>query len=98
MAGGWFGRKPAANQAVRAKIGQWAAAALGNDPAICFSVNEIICRDPSCPGTETVILVMAPGKKTRAVKLDGEMAGIGEAEVRAALECDVQAAPGVAPE
>lgn len=33
-----------------------------------IAVNEILCADPACPGTETVILVMKPGEKTRAFK------------------------------
>jgi hypothetical protein len=32
------------------------------------AVNEILCADPACPGTETVILVMNPGEKTKAFK------------------------------
>ncbi|MNL83509.1 hypothetical protein D3C87_2111750 [compost metagenome] len=34
-----------------------------------IAVNEILCADPACPGSETVILVMKPGEKTRAYKL-----------------------------
>jgi hypothetical protein len=34
-----------------------------------IAVNEILCADPACPGTETVILVMRPGEKTRAFKV-----------------------------
>ncbi|PZR96153.1 MAG: hypothetical protein DI537_02650 [Stutzerimonas stutzeri] len=34
-----------------------------------IAVNEILCADPACPGTETVILVMKPGEKTRAFKV-----------------------------
>ena len=38
-----------------------------------IAVNEIICADPACPGSETVILVMKPGEKTRAYKLQMAM-------------------------
>jgi hypothetical protein len=31
--------------------------------------NEIVCPDPACPGTETVILVMVPSRPTRACKV-----------------------------
>jgi len=42
---------------------------LGFDETVAIAVNEIICADPACPGSETVILVMKPGEKTRAYKL-----------------------------
>ncbi len=38
--------------------------------------DEIICADPACPGSETVILVMKPGEKTRAYKLQMAMAEV----------------------
>ena len=41
-----------------------------------IAVNEIICADPACPGSETVILVMKPGEKTRAYKLQMAMAEV----------------------
>ncbi|MFJ5369110.1 hypothetical protein ACIPIA_07805 [Bosea sp. CER48] len=41
-----------------------------------IAVNEILCADPACPGTETVILVMKPGEKTHAYKLQMAMAEI----------------------
>lgn len=49
------------------------------------SANEIICADPACPGSETVILVMRPGEKTRAFKVPMAMADVGEDALRAAL-------------
>ena len=48
-----------------------------------IAVNEIICADPACPGTETVILVMKPGEKTRAFKLQMAM---GEVTAQALAE------------
>ncbi|HMO29001.1 hypothetical protein [Enterovirga sp.] len=48
-------------------------------------MSEIVCLDPACPGTETVMLVMAPGLKTRAAKLAKAAAEVTEPEVRAAL-------------
>lgn len=32
-----------------------------------LGVNEIACVDPGCPGVETVVLVMRPGERTRAL-------------------------------
>lgn len=46
---------------------------LGLPEAAAIAVNEIICADPACPGNETVILVMKPGEKTRAYKLQMAM-------------------------
>lgn len=43
------------------------------------AVNEIICADPACPGSETVILLMRPGRKTQAFKLQMAMAEVTEA-------------------
>jgi hypothetical protein len=59
--------------------------ALGRNPDIGLSVNEIICRDPGCPGTETIILVMAPGRKTAACKVSKAMVDVTDDDVRDAL-------------
>jgi hypothetical protein len=57
----------------------------GVPEAAAIAVNEILCADPACPGTETVILVMNPGEKTRAFKLQMAMAEIDEEALRRAL-------------
>lgn len=49
---------------------------LGLPETAAIAVNEIICADPACPGMETVILVMKPGEKTRAYKLQMAMAEV----------------------
>lgn len=49
---------------------------LGLPEAVAVAVNEILCADPACPGTETVILVMNPGEKTKAFKLQMAMGKI----------------------
>jgi hypothetical protein len=59
--------------------------ALGRNPDIGISVNEITCTDPSCPGEETVILVMVPLKKTAACKVSKAMVEVTEDDVRTAL-------------
>jgi hypothetical protein len=59
--------------------------ALGRNPDIGISVNEIVCNDPGCPGQETVILVMAPLKKTAACKVSKPLADVTEDDVRDAL-------------
>ena len=56
--------------------------ALGEEASI--SVNEINCTDPACPGTETVILLMVPGERTRALKVTKPVEEVSEADIRAA--------------
>jgi hypothetical protein len=51
-------------------------ALLGLPEVATIAVNEILCADPACPGNETVILVMKPGEKTRAYKLQMAMAEV----------------------
>ena len=48
-------------------------------------VNEILCPDPSCPGLETIILVMRPGRKTQAAKVGKPLADVTRVEVESAL-------------
>lgn len=58
---------------------------LGLPEEAAIAVNEILCADPSCPGTETVILVMNPGEKTRAYKVPAAMAEVTEEALCEAL-------------
>ena len=51
-----------------------------------FAVNEIACNDPACPGIETVILVMEPGRKTRALKVAKPLDEVTEQDIRDALD------------
>ena len=51
-----------------------------------LTVSEIACADPSCPGDETVILIMEPGRKTCAVKVQLPLAEVTEEDVRAVLQ------------
>ena len=67
------------------RIKDWARAALGASDDTAFAVNQIACNDPACPGTETVILVMQPGVKTRACKVAGNLSDVTEQDVRQAL-------------
>lgn len=60
--------------------------ALGRNPDIAISVSEIVCADPGCPGEETVILVMAPQRKTAACKVGKALALVTEDDVRDALK------------
>jgi hypothetical protein len=58
---------------------------LGLDDDASISANEIVCADPACPGTETVILVMVPGRRTKAYKVDRPAAEVTTDALRAAL-------------
>ena len=49
------------------------------------SVSEIQCGDASCPGTETVILIMQPGVKTKAYKVLTPLLEVDRAAVELAL-------------
>lgn len=76
--------KPDAEAVERIKA--WAIAGLGASSELSLAVNEIACTDPACPGTETVILVMEPGRKTRALKVAKPIEEVTEQDLRAALD------------
>ena len=78
------GRRRPESEAI-ARVKAWAVAILGDSAAITVAVNEIVCLDPSCPGTETVILVMAPGRKTRAAKVAKPIDAVTRDDVAQAL-------------
>ncbi len=60
-------------------------AILSLDEDATVSANEILCADPACPGSETVILVMRPGQRTKAYKVTAEAKDVTEDMLRAAL-------------
>jgi hypothetical protein len=68
------------------RIKEWARAALQAAPDTAFAINEIACTDPSCPGIETVILIMEPGRKTRACKITKALDQVTEQDVHNALQ------------
>lgn len=80
-----FRKKPESNPA-RDAIRGWAEAALGHDPPLTLTISEIDCGDPSCPGLETIILVMREGEATQAVKIRKPMDEIGKADVIEAVQ------------
>ncbi len=75
--------KPRSEAGMRVK--GWLLAALDLAPEATDTVNEIVCLDPSCPGTETVMLVAERGKKTRAYKVSKPIEAVTEQDVREAL-------------
>ncbi|KAA2237437.1 hypothetical protein [Salinarimonas soli] len=76
---------PRTDKAAIERVKAWAKALLGVDPATTVVVNEIACNDPGCPGVETVVLVMEPGRKTRAAKIPKAIGDVTEGDVREAL-------------
>lgn len=81
-----FGRRAAAPDAEgRARVAAWVRAHGALPEGTVLTVSEIACPDPACPGDETVILVMAPGARTRAIKITRALADVTEDDVRAAL-------------
>jgi len=68
---GLFGKdkREAAGADASKQVKQQVRDLLGLPESAVIAVNEILCADPACPGTETVILVMKPGEKTRAFKI-----------------------------
>jgi len=82
---GTFGLPKPDREAVE-RVKRMARAALAASPETSFAVNEIACNDPGCPGIETVILVMEPGKKTRAVKVQKPLDDVTEQDILTALD------------
>lgn len=74
---------------VFSRIKVWLARAL-RDEETTFVVNEIICNDPGCIGTETVILLMRPRQPTRAVKVLKPMAEVTELDIHLALASNAE--------
>src|SRR4051812_13994584 len=69
-----FFRKPSPEErqrsdAVKAMVRE----ILGLGAEVTVSVSEIQCGDVTCPGTETVILVLQKGLKTRAYKIQAPL-------------------------
>ncbi len=84
---GLFGRdkREAAGADASARIKQQVRELLGLPESAVIAVNEILCADPACPGTETVILVMKPGEKTRAFKVQMGLAELTPEALAAVL-------------
>ena len=81
---GTFGLPKPDRQAVD-RVKEIARAALQASQDTAFAVNEIACNDPGCPGIETVILVMEPGQKTRALKIPKVLDEVMEQDILKAL-------------
>ncbi len=82
---GSFGLPKPDKQAID-RVKDLARAALQASSETAFAVNEIACNDPGCPGLETVILVMEPGQKTRALKIAKPLDEVTEQDILDALD------------
>lgn len=58
---------------------------LGLSAEAVVKVNEINCTDPACPGQETVILIMEPGTRTRALKVQAPVEAVNADALRIAI-------------
>lgn len=79
-------RRKTKDDPARQRVRDWALAILGDDPAPTFTISEIDCGDPACPGLETIILVMREGEATQAVKVRKPLSEIAEADMREAMQ------------
>ncbi len=77
---------PQADRDALERIRQQTKSILGLDDDVTVSCNEIVCADAACPGTETVILVMRPGARTKAYKVPAAAAEVSEEALRLALQ------------
>ena len=68
------------------RVKDWTRDALGVGSDVAVTASEIACTDPSCFGTETVILVLEPGRKTHAYKVRKAAPDVTEQDVRRALQ------------
>jgi hypothetical protein len=80
-----FGARSPNAEAI-AQVKNWTRRHLGASPETVLTVSEIACTDPSCPGIETVILVMEPGRKTRAYKVQKPLEEVAEQDIIRAVE------------
>jgi hypothetical protein len=78
-------RQPKPEAEAIARVKGWVAAMASLPADASIAVNEIVCTDPSCPGVETIVLVMQPGRKTRAYKVSKPVENVTEQDLRETL-------------
>jgi hypothetical protein len=76
----------AQNAEAAAQVKDWTRRHLSASSETVLTVSEIACTDPACPGVETVILVMEPGRKTRAYKVSKPLEEVIEQDIILALD------------
>ena len=81
-----FFRKPAPQERAQADaVKAMVREILKLSEDVTVSVSEIQCGDASCPGTETVILVLQKGVKTRAYRVQMPLMEVGQEAVEQVL-------------
>jgi hypothetical protein len=84
----FFGKPKPRDPAAAERIKNWVREIAADDPKkrdeIAVTVSEIICTDPGCPGTETVILIMQPHAATKAAKVAKAMDEVTEIDAKGA--------------
>lgn len=88
--GSLFRRAPKPDPALVAALKDKLRTRLNLPEDAALTVNEIVCADPACPGTETVILVMVPKRKTLAYKVAAPLTDITDEALDAAIAAAVQ--------
>lgn len=83
--GDWLRGQPRVNPAAVARVKDKVRLILGLPESVAVSVSEIVCADPTCPGMETVILVMQPGKKTVAFKVQASIESVSDEALTVAV-------------
>ncbi len=73
------------SRAQLSRVRDLTVAVLGLADDVVVKVNEINCMDPACPGQETIILIMAPGQRTRALKIRAPVESVDEAAITRAF-------------
>ena len=59
-----------------ANIKTWVRERFALPEETSVTVSEIVCRDPACPGVETVVLIMDAGVRTRMVRIARPMIAV----------------------
>ena len=85
MVFGLFRKPSQADRDKAAAIKQMVREILDLGEETTISVSEIQCGDAACPGTETVILVMQLGVKTKAYKVLAPLVEVERVQVEQAL-------------
>lgn len=84
-----FGR-PRLDDAARRRVEAWSQQAWAGDPrsgdgGFIVKANEIVCADPACPGVETVILILAAKRRSRAFKVPKPLSEVTQDDVARAI-------------
>ena len=64
---------------------RWSGRSSASLPRPPITVSEVQCGDVACPGNETVVLVMVPGRRTKAYRVPPSPRGGGRGLGREAL-------------